>query len=35
SVRLTGSQVIGFRIGLRVARQWLGELPLSLTKQEV
>ncbi|MBN0423253.1 host nuclease inhibitor protein, partial [Pseudomonas aeruginosa] len=35
SVKLTGSQAIGFRIGLRVARQWLGTLPLSLTKQEV
>lgn len=35
SARLTGSQAIGFRIGLRVARQWLGTLPLSLTKQEV
>ncbi|MCR6602568.1 host nuclease inhibitor protein [Pseudomonas aeruginosa] len=35
SARLTGSQAIGFRIGLGVARQWLGTLPLSLTKQEV
>ncbi|EPJ3069072.1 TPA: host nuclease inhibitor protein [Pseudomonas aeruginosa] len=34
SVVLTGAQLRGFRIGLIMAQQWLGDLPLSLAASE-